>query len=88
MPSLSFSDDSCMCGAKIITIGAAMQIVRLNCGEPLEKEVIGEVVRKGATKEAPKEVLYITEWTYDKIDQFLIITFYGSTVNSIKTITK
>lgn len=73
------------CGTSIIDIGKSMHRIRSVCGEPLSKEVIGEIKSINGNEE---EKVYITEWVYDRQDKLLILTFHGSTLFKISKIDK
>ncbi|MBN1130269.1 MAG: DUF2845 domain-containing protein [Chitinispirillaceae bacterium] len=60
MPSFSYSESSYRCGSKIITVGTAMQIVKLHCGDPEERDIIGEITKKPAVIDALRPVLSIS----------------------------
>ncbi len=73
-----FSDE--ICGSKIIKIGESMHRIKLLCGEPLSKEVVGEIKLNTSSGE---EKLYITEWVYDKQGKLLVLTFHGSVLSDM-----
>jgi hypothetical protein len=73
------------CGSKLIAVGESMHRIKLICGEPISKEIIGEIQ---SIEGNIKEKLYIAEWVYDRGDKLLILTFHGSTLAKITKLDK
>lgn len=70
------------CGNNLISVGDLKNTVRINCGEPVSKEVIGYIdhveseTKNGDKSEKRIRVMKIEEWII-KISQYGTTTYYS-----------
>lgn len=78
-----------LCGNERISEGDTMHEVRLDCGNPVSEQEVGETVISSRYLNQHRRVeerRYVTEWVYDKGDFIHTLVFEGSELT--KTMSK